>query len=83
MSKHGLQLEDSFLTRRQLLGRMGNGFAALGLAGILGEEAAQAQSGKAAAEVMPMAPKAARMSAPSIFVTARLLFAGTTSSDVA
>jgi len=61
MSKHGLQLEDSFLTRRQLLGRMGNGFAALGLAGILGEEAAQAQSGKAAAEVMPMAPKAAQL----------------------
>ena len=61
MSEHGPQIEDSFLTRRQLLGRMGNGFAALGLAGVLGEEAAAAQSGKAAAESMPMAVKAAQL----------------------
>ncbi|HLJ56239.1 MAG TPA: DUF1501 domain-containing protein [Chthonomonadaceae bacterium] len=58
MSKHGPQLEDSFLTRRQLLSRLGNGFAALGLAGVLGEESARAQGGMAAAATMPMAVKA-------------------------
>ena len=61
MSKHGPQLEDMFLTRREMLSKMGNGFAALGLAGVLGEGAAMAQSGKAAADSMPMAVKAAQL----------------------
>lgn len=59
--EHRLGLEELFLTRRQLLGRMGNGFASLGLAGLLGEEAAQAQgqtdSTKRAASLNPLAPK--------------------------
>ncbi|HEY3779728.1 MAG TPA: DUF1501 domain-containing protein [Fimbriimonadaceae bacterium] len=36
---HNEYLRDLFLTRRQLLGRMGNGFAALGLMGLLNETA--------------------------------------------
>ncbi len=36
---HSSQLGDLFLTRRELLGRMGNGFAALGLMSLLGESA--------------------------------------------
>jgi hypothetical protein len=36
---HNDPFRDLFLSRRQLLGRMGNGFAALGLAGLLGESA--------------------------------------------
>jgi hypothetical protein len=36
---HNDHLRDLFLTRRELLGRMGNGFAALGLMTILGESA--------------------------------------------
>jgi hypothetical protein len=35
---HRPRLQDRFLTRRELLARMGNGFAALGLAGVLGAE---------------------------------------------
>lgn len=42
---HSEQLEDLFLSRRQLLGRMGNGFAALGLAGLLSETASAAPLG--------------------------------------
>lgn len=36
---HNEYLADLFLSRRELLGRMGNGFAALGLMGLLGESA--------------------------------------------
>jgi len=36
---HHDHLRDLFLTRRELLGRMGNGFAALGLMGVLGSSA--------------------------------------------
>jgi hypothetical protein len=36
---HNNQIADLFLTRRELLGRMGNGFAALGLMGLLGDSA--------------------------------------------
>jgi hypothetical protein len=36
---HNDRIEDLFLSRRELLSRMGNGFAALGLAGLLGESA--------------------------------------------
>jgi hypothetical protein len=62
--KHGPRLEERFLTRRELLGRMGNGFAALGLAAVLGGEgllgapaqAAAPAKGEAAA-LNPMAPR--------------------------
>ena len=37
--EHGQFLEDLFLTRREFVGRVGNGFAALGLMGLLGESA--------------------------------------------
>ncbi len=49
---HGNHLRDLFLTRRALLGRMGNGFAALGLMGMLGESAVA--SGPS---LNPLAPK--------------------------
>ena len=56
---------DLFLSRRQLLGRMGNGFAALGLAGILGESALGAQTGTRynplAAHKPPLKAKAKRV----------------------
>jgi hypothetical protein len=64
MSHHEKRTEDLFLTRRELLGRMGNGFAMLGLAGVMGRDAlvgdaqaatsaakAAAAGGKAKAEV--------------------------------
>ena len=38
MSHHGSQKEDLALTRRELLGRMGNGFAALGMVGLMASE---------------------------------------------
>ena len=38
MSNHENPLENHFLTRRQLLGRMGNGFAMLGLASVFGSD---------------------------------------------
>ncbi len=36
---HNAKLEEQFLTRRQMLTRMGNGFAGMSLAGLLAEEA--------------------------------------------
>ena len=55
---HSDHLKDLFLTRRELIGRVGNGFAALGLMGLLGTESALA-SGQTK-DVMglynPMAP---------------------------
>ncbi|MCW3051887.1 MAG: hypothetical protein JWN14_1057, partial [Chthonomonadales bacterium] len=57
MSHHN-DWKDLLLTRRQLLGRMGNGFAALGLAGVLADQAA-ADGVKPAHMVMtPLTPKA-------------------------
>jgi hypothetical protein len=59
---HRQRLEDLALSRRQLLSRMGNGFAALGLAGLLGTEA-QADTVQASAKAKamhalnPLAPK--------------------------
>ncbi|HEY0073088.1 MAG TPA: DUF1501 domain-containing protein [Abditibacteriaceae bacterium] len=44
MSHHKPRLEDHFLTRRQFLSRMGNGFAMLGLAGVIGPEALAAST---------------------------------------
>lgn len=58
---HHDRIEDSFLTRRELLSRMGNGFALLGLAGILGHElvgseasAAPPKTGAAPRRVIPV-----------------------------
>ena len=57
MAHHKPELEDSFLTRRQILSRMGNGFAALGLAGLL-EEEARAETPRSSHALNPMSPKA-------------------------
>ena len=46
MSEHENPLENHFLTRRQLLGRMGNGFAMLGLASVFGSDALAAEARK-------------------------------------
>ncbi|MDX1933280.1 MAG: DUF1501 domain-containing protein [Capsulimonadales bacterium] len=55
---HHRNLKDLFLTRRELLSRMGNGFAALGLAGLLAEEANAAPPvAPKAASLNPLAPK--------------------------
>lgn len=57
---HHDNLSDLFLTRRQLLGRMGNGFAALGLMGLLGESV-RADAPKEA--LTPLAPRKPPMKA--------------------
>jgi hypothetical protein len=58
---HRQHLEDLALTRRQLLARMGNGFAALGLAGVLQSEAladtARPAAMKGASALNPLTPK--------------------------
>jgi hypothetical protein len=51
---HHSRLEDLFLTRRELLGRMGNGFAALGLMGLLGGSALASGS---QGPINPLAPR--------------------------
>ncbi len=52
-------LRQSPLTRRQLLCKLGNGFGALGLAGVLASEGLLAPSARAAAgDINPLAPKA-------------------------
>ena len=51
---HKNRLEEVFMTRRQLLNRMGNGFAALGMAGMIGESAAHADDLR---NLNPLAPK--------------------------
>ncbi len=57
MSHHRNSWQDMLLTRRQLLGRMGNGFAALSMAGLMSEQA-QAEGAKAARSVAtPLTPK--------------------------
>jgi len=60
---HRQYLEDLFLTRRDLLGRMGNGFAALSLAGILSTESYGQQgsviSQQAKRNLNPLLPKKA------------------------
>jgi hypothetical protein len=67
MSNHGPRPEDHFLTRRELLGRMGNGFAMLGLAGVLGSDvlATESQSTlKGAAAKKPAVPAGDAMTNP-------------------
>lgn len=53
---HHQQLEDLFLTRRGFLGRVGNGFAALGLMGLLSDSAFGATQAKTAAPLNPLSP---------------------------
>ena len=52
---HNDPFRDLFLSRRQLLGRMGNGFAALGLMGVLGDSAFASQA-SAQKSLNPLAP---------------------------
>jgi len=54
---HHSQLEDLFLSRRELLGRMGNGFASLGLLGLLGESALAVDTPQASRTMNPLAPR--------------------------
>src|SRR5216683_2895608 len=55
---HRPRLEDLLLTRRELLGRMGNGFAALGMASLFATEGLLAQPASAADLLLnPLAPK--------------------------
>ena len=56
MSHHRPRLEDLLLTRRELLGRMGNGFAALGLTGLMASEGLLAQPAEAATLLNPLWP---------------------------
>jgi hypothetical protein len=58
MSQHRPQIEDLFLTRRELLRRGGMGFGMLGLAGVLADGGLLGQPARAAAtDVNPLAPK--------------------------
>jgi hypothetical protein len=57
---HSAFLEDLFLTRRQVLARAGNGFAALGLMGLLGESA-HGSTGSGPADQIAENPLAPRM----------------------
>ncbi|MFO0045826.1 MAG: DUF1501 domain-containing protein, partial [Armatimonadota bacterium] len=53
---HEPKLEDLFLTRREMLGRMGNGFATLGLMSVLGGNAFASQT-KSSASSNPLLPR--------------------------
>jgi hypothetical protein len=53
---HEPKLEDLFLTRREMLGRMGNGFATLGLMSVLGGNAFASQA-KSSASSNPLLPR--------------------------
>ncbi len=57
---HNRQIRDLFLTRRELIGRMGNGFAALGLMSLLGESALGSPSLQGGAQTGPYNPMAPR-----------------------
>jgi len=52
---HDNRLEDLFLTRREMLSRMGNGFATLGLLSVLGPQALAAPQGRSSSN--PLAPR--------------------------
>ena len=54
---HHNALDDLFLTRRGLLGRMGNGFAALGLMSLLSEDAGAAIQRASVGDLNPLAPR--------------------------
>lgn len=53
---HDFRLEDCFLSRRELLSRMGNGFASLGLFGLFGEVLGQDSSPSSPNPLLPRAP---------------------------
>lgn len=55
---HQPAISDHFCSRRELLSRMGNGFAALGLMGVLGESAFASSVPQGAVRLSPLAPKA-------------------------
>ncbi len=55
---HQPAISDHFCSRRELLSRMGNGFAALGLMGVLGESAFASSVPQGAVRLNPLAPKA-------------------------
>src|SRR5256885_11972936 len=57
MSHHRPKLEDMLFTRRELLSRMGNGFAALGLTSVMAGEGLLARPAEAATLLSPLAPK--------------------------
>lgn len=52
---HDPRIEDLFLTRREMLSRMGNGFATLGLLSVLGPQALAGGQGKSTSN--PLAPR--------------------------
>jgi hypothetical protein len=55
---HQPAISDHFCSRRELLSRMGNGFAALGLMGVLDESAFANSVPQGAVRLNPLAPKA-------------------------
>ncbi len=55
--QHRNKWEDRFLTRRQLLSKMGNGFAGIGLAGLLSSESANAAVETLPKSINPLSPK--------------------------
>ena len=57
MSYHRPVLEHAFLTRRQMLERMGMGLGSIALGGLMGREAMGASSGGAIDAASPFAPK--------------------------
>src|SRR5216684_7262436 len=57
MSHHRPRIEDLLLSRRQLLSRMGNGFAALSLTGLMASEGLLTHPAEAAELLNPLAPK--------------------------
>src|SRR5437667_294269 len=54
---HRPKIDDLLLTRREMLGRMGNGFAALSLAGFMAGEGFVNQAHAAPTSLNPLAPK--------------------------
>ena len=61
MANHSFCMRDLFLTRRELLGRCGMGFGAVGLAGVLGADAAPARAATGAAKAPQFPAKAKRV----------------------
>ena len=55
--EHSEKLENLFLTRREALGRMGNGFARLSLAGFMGSLGMLSEKPASAESANPLAPK--------------------------
>jgi hypothetical protein len=60
MAHHRPRIEELLLTRRELLARMGNGFAALGFASLLSQEGQAAHAAQAPGGVASLNPLAAK-----------------------